>query len=212
MTKIEEMLAVYFIAGTQDIVQGNLFSVLEEALQAGITCFQYREKGAGSLTEPSEIEETARKCQELCRAYKVPFLINDEVELALKIGADGVHVGQSDQAIEEVLRLFDGKIVGLSCETAAHVEKANQLPGISYYGIGPVFGTVSKADAVQPIGVEKLADYARLAQKPVVAIGGISLENGQEVLATGVQGVSVISAITRAESIEEAVEGLKKRK
>jgi thiamine-phosphate pyrophosphorylase len=212
MSKAEEMLAVYFISGTQDIVKGSLFSVLEEALKAGITCFQYREKGKGSLSNPVEIEETARTCQLLCQKYKVPFLINDDVELALKIGADGVHVGQGDQAIEEVLELFHGKIVGLSCETQEHVEIANQLSEISYYGIGPVFGTISKADAVQPIGLDKLDRYAKLAEKPVVAIGGISMKNGQEVLNTAVAGVSVISAITRAESISEAVHAFKRNK
>ncbi|WP_438760089.1 thiamine phosphate synthase [Enterococcus sp. AZ194] len=211
MNKIEKMLQVYFIAGTQDIVQGTLFSVLEEALQAGITCFQFREKGAGSLNDPTEIEETAKKCQELCQAYNVPFLVNDNVELALKLGADGVHVGQSDQEIQEVLRLFAGKIVGLSCETAEHIEKANQLTEITYYGVGPVFGTISKADAVQPIGVKTLDTYARKALKPVVAIGGISLDNCQEVLATAVSGISVISAITRAESISQAVATLMKK-
>ena len=209
MSKIEDMLAVYFISGTQDIIKGSLFSVLEEALQAGITCFQYREKGTGSLTNPIEIEETARKCQQLCQKYKVPFLVNDDVELALKIGSDGIHVGQGDQAIEEVVELFQGKIVGLSCETQKHVELANQFSEISYYGIGPVFGTISKADAVQPIGLEKLDRYAKISEKPVVAIGGISTKNSQAVLNTAVAGVSVISAITRAESISQAVHRLK---
>lgn len=204
------MLAVYFIAGTQDIVQGDLFSVLEQALKAGITCFQYREKGKGSLRNPVEIEETAKKCQYLCHEYNVPFLVNDDVKLALKIGADGVHVGQGDKAIQEVLALFSGKIVGLSCETKQHVKAANLLSEISYYGIGPVFGTISKADAVQPIGAEKLDIYAKIAEKPVVAIGGISTNNCQEILKTAVAGVCVISAITHAACIDEVVHALKK--
>lgn len=209
MTKVTEMLAVYFIAGTQDCKEGQLLVVLEEALKDGITCFQYREKGAGSLTDANQRKAMALACQKLCREYNVPFIINDEVDLALAIQADGIHVGQEDQNIQEVLRLFPDKIVGLSCYDEKEVQHANQLAGISYYGIGPVYGTISKADAKPPIGVEKLAQLTELAIKPVVAIGGISVANRKNLISTKIVGVSVISALTTAPNIAAAISKLK---
>ncbi|MEI5991857.1 thiamine phosphate synthase [Enterococcus crotali] len=210
MKNSKEMLSVYFIAGTQDIQNGDhLPSVLESALKAGITCFQYREKGKGSLPHPEAKKEMAQICQQLCEQYQVPFLINDDVALALEIGADGIHVGQKDQAIEEVLTLFTDKIVGLSCHDEQEVLVANELAGITYYGIGPIYGTISKEDAELPIGIAKLKELTEKACKPVVAIGGINTKNAQSVLETHVDGVSVITAITLAKDIKEAVGNLK---
>ncbi|OJG93213.1 thiamine-phosphate pyrophosphorylase [Enterococcus silesiacus] len=199
------MLSIYFIAGTQDIESGYLPDVLESALRAGITCFQYREKGKGSLEHPDAKKKMAKICQQLCKQYQVPFLINDDIALALEIDADGVHVGQKDQEIKTVLALFSNKIVGLSCHDEREVLTANELAGITYYGIGPVFGTLSKADAEEPIGLKKLTELKGKACKPVVAIGGINSENVQSVIGTQVDGISVISAITLAKDISKAV-------
>ncbi|OJG27902.1 thiamine-phosphate pyrophosphorylase [Enterococcus caccae] len=210
MKNSKEIVSVYFIAGTQDIQSGHLLDVLEQALKAGITCFQYREKGEGSIENPNAKMRTAKQCQLLCQQYNVPFLINDDVALALEIGADGIHVGQTDQAIKNVLSLFSGKIVGLSCHDEKEVKAANKLPEITYYGIGPVYGTQSKKDAQRPIGLMKLQKLVELAEKPVVAVGGISTENVHSVLKTTVDGVSVISAITQANQIEDAVRTLKR--
>jgi thiamine-phosphate pyrophosphorylase len=208
MTVKSEQLSVYFIAGTQDIRQGTLPDTLEQVLKAGITCFQYREKGSGSL-KGQAMKEMARTCQKLCRQYQIPFIINDDVALALELNADGVHVGQDDQAIQEVLTLFPDKIVGLSCYDQAEVINANALPAISYYGIGPVYGTQSKQDAKAPIGPAKLQKLTNLATKPVVAIGGISVENRQRLRKTGIAGVSVISALTQTENLAMTVQTLK---
>ncbi|MTD38038.1 thiamine phosphate synthase [Erwinia sp. CPCC 100877] len=202
-----EQLSVYFIAGTQDIKQGTLPDKLEQALKAGITCFQYREKGFGSL-KGQRMKEMARTCQALCRQYQIPFIINDEVTLALELDADGIHVGQEDQGIQEVLTLFPDKIVGLSCYDQLEVTKANALTGISYYGIGPVYGTQSKSDAKEPIGPDKLQELAKLAAKPVVAIGGISVNNRQALRESGIDGVSVISALTQAKELAAVVQKL----
>ncbi|WP_086349370.1 thiamine phosphate synthase [Candidatus Enterococcus clewellii] len=201
-------LPIYLIAGTQDIVEGTLPELLEQALQAGITCFQLREKGLGSLEDSKSRRSLAIDCQKLCRSYDVPFIINDDVALALDIGADGVHVGQDDQAIDEVLGLFPNKIVGLSCYDEKEIELANQLVGISYYGIGPVFGTISKADAKPPIGVERLAELAKRSKRPAVAIGGISTENFKEIQTTTVAGCAVISAITRSADLTDTIKRL----
>lgn len=208
MRNPEEYLRVYLIAGTQDIVEGDLPTLLEDALKAGITCFQLREKGLGSLIEKEQRKSLALACQALCQRYDVPFIINDDVELALEIEADGIHVGQEDQAIEEVLRLCPDKIVGLSCYDEQEVIAANRLPEISYYGIGPVFGTISKADAKPPIGIEKLAELSSSAKKSVVAIGGISTENRAALSKTKVAGLAVISAVTRSENIASTIKKL----
>lgn len=204
-----DYLPVYFIAGTQDIVSGELPELLEQALKAGVTCFQFREKGVGSIGEAGQRKVLAAECYELCQKYDVPFIVNDDVELALALDADGIHVGQEDQAIEEVLRLFPGKIVGLSCYNKEEIVAANQLKGISYYGIGPVFGTISKSDAKPPIGIKQLDVLARLAKRPSVAIGGISIETVAAIQETAVAGSAVISAITRSEEINSTINKLK---
>ncbi|MCB5956304.1 thiamine phosphate synthase [Enterococcus sp. CWB-B31] len=209
MKKNKSYLEVYWIAGTQDILIGSLPEVLEEALQSGITCFQYREKGKGSLQKFEDRKQMARICQNLCRKYQTPFIVNDDVELALEIEADGIHVGQEDQHILEVLPLFKEKIVGLSCYDEKEINSANQLKGLSYYGIGPVFGTISKEDAKPPIGVEKLSELVNKASKPTVAIGGINTKNIAEILQTEVGGAAVISAVTQAKSISQTIRQLK---
>lgn len=210
MWDINKNLSVYFIAGTQNVPSGSLPSLLEEALQAGITCFQYREKGNGSLTDQKDKTEMAKICQKLCKKYAVPFIVNDDVELALAIDADGIHVGQTDQAIQKVLTQFPNKIVGLSCYDEEQIQSANQLKELTYYGIGPVYGTQSKQDAEPPIGTQKLCQLTKMAKKPVVAIGGIALENVAAVRETNVAGVAVISAITQAENIRFAIEKIEK--
>lgn len=139
-------LAVYFIAGTQDIVRGTLPSVLEEALKAGITCFQYREKGAGSLQTASERKEMALECQKLCAKYQVPFIINDDVALALEIGADGIHVGQTDEAIRQVIASCSGKMkIGLSVHSVSEAKEAERLGEVDYIGVGTNFSNDFKS-------------------------------------------------------------------
>ncbi|MBC1322337.1 thiamine phosphate synthase [Listeria welshimeri] len=208
---MKEELAVYFIAGTQDIVRGTLPSVLEEALKGGITCFQYREKGAGSLQTASERKEMALECQKLCAKYQVPFIINDDVVLALEIGADGIHVGQNDEEIHQVITSCAGKMkIGLSVHSVSEAEEAERLGAVDYIGVGPIFPTISKADAEPESGTEILEEIRRAGIKlPIVGIGGINEANTAEVLAAGADGVSVISAITRADDYQLVIQNLK---
>ncbi|MBF2508368.1 thiamine phosphate synthase [Listeria welshimeri] len=208
---MKEELAVYFIAGTQDIVRGTLPSVLEEALKGGITCFQYREKGADSLQTASERKEMALECQKLCAKYQVPFIINDDVVLALEIGADGIHVGQNDEEIHQVIASCSGKMkIGLSVHSVSEAEEAERLGAVDYIGVGPIFPTISKADAEPESGTEILEEIRRAGIKlPIVGIGGINEANTAEVLAAGADGVSVISAITRADDYQLVIQNLK---
>ncbi|MDR1568649.1 MAG: thiamine phosphate synthase [Streptococcaceae bacterium] len=208
--EIKKILEVYFIAGSQDIVSGSLPEVLEAALKAGITCFQFREKGIGSISDKDLKKELALKCQSLCQKYQVPFIVNDDVLLAIEINADGIHIGQEDLSANQALELTNRQmIIGLSCHNLPEVIAGNSLSNVTYFGIGPIFKTISKPDAKSALGCERLKLLVNQAQKPVVAIGGIKIENAPEVKATGVAGISVISMIARAKDINQVVTALK---
>lgn len=197
-------LAVYFIMGTANCTSDPLI-VLEESLKAGITIFQLREKGEHAL-KGQELEHFAIACQTLCKQYHVPFIVNDDVDLALKIDADGVHVGQDDRALEEIRTKFKGKIVGVSVHTKEEMMMAVE-GGADYVGIGPIYQTKSKPDAKKPAGVTFL-HQARIMypEFPVVAIGGITEQNASEVIQAGADGVAVISAICESPNIPATVQ------
>ena len=193
----------YFVMGTINCKRDPLL-VLEEALQAGITMFQLREKGKNAL-KGDEYIQFARQCQKLCQIYKVPFIINDDVELALNLDADGIHVGQEDIKIEKFRSLAKNKIVGVSVHTMEQLEMAI-ANGADYAGIGPIYQTTSKDDARAPVGLTLLEEAkSRYPQFPIVAIGGISTENSFSVRQTGANGVAVISAISQSNDIKETV-------
>ena len=182
-------------------------TVLEEALQAGITMFQYREKGKNALKGDAYVQ-FARQCQKLCQAYHVPFIVNDDVELALKLDADGIHVGQDDLNISSFRQHMKGKIIGVSVHSLAELEQAIR-DGADYVGIGPIFETSSKEDANPPAGITFLAEARdRHPHYPIVAIGGITETNSLIVRQAGADGVAVISAISVSCNIHETVQRL----
>ena len=210
-TSVKEMLEVYFIAGTQDT--DDLPVVLEQALEAGITCFQFREKGEGSLEgQPLKIEEMASRCQALCRQYAVPFIVNDNVELALKLQADGVHVGQGDLSVKEVReKVGESVLIGLSTNSLDDYTKAVQSMEADYVGIGPAFQPRSKNDHEDIMGLENIKAAMSFSKAlPAVAIGGITEENAAAVWETGVDGLAVVSTLSQSINIKETVKQLKK--
>lgn len=196
-------LRLYFIAGTQDVVnQEQLEDVLEEAIALGITCFQYREKGQGSLQNVEDRLAMVKRLQLLCKSASIPFIINDDVDLAIEIGADAIHVGQSDKPIAETIALVKqhNMDVGLSVNTIEQLKIASCVENLDYVGVGPIFPTTSKSDAEPAIGVDGLAEkIAQYPNIPKVAIGGINVKNSAEVLQTKVEGIAVISAITASQ-------------
>ncbi|MGM9951390.1 MAG: thiamine phosphate synthase [Lysinibacillus sp.] len=205
-----EQLAVYFIMGAQNVRERKPLAVLEEALQAGATIFQFREKGEGAL-EGEEYVQFARDCQTLCKQYNVPFIVNDDADLAATLQADGVHIGQDDEKAKKVREKIGDGILGISAHTMEEVEQAVKH-GADYVGIGPVFHTKSKADAKAPIGTDLLSQVVkRFPGLPVVAIGGITEENAHQPLHTGVDGVAVISAICESKDVNKTVQQLKNR-
>ncbi|PJG86032.1 thiamine phosphate synthase [Conservatibacter flavescens] len=199
-------LNLYFIAGTQDCrhldgdPSDNLLHILEQALQGGITCYQFREKGEGSLQDSGQIRRLAQQCRDLCQRYHVPFFVNNDVALALELGADGVHVGQDDMPIEQVIQHCQGKLkIGLTINNLWQGKKAAEISGIDYFGVGPIFSTQSKVDAKNVVGIE-LIKAIRMADitQPIVAIGGINTTNCIGIRRAGADGLAVISAITRS--------------
>ncbi|MFP6345836.1 thiamine phosphate synthase [Helicobacter pylori] len=212
-------LKLMFVAGSQDFyhIKGGkndrinaLLETLELALQSQITAFQFRQKGDLALQDPTQIKQLALKCQKLCQKYGTPFIVNDEAKLALELKADGVHVGQEDMAIEEVITLCKKRqFIGLSVNTLEQALKARHLDAVAYFGVGPIFPTPSKKDAKEVVGVnllKKIRDSG--VKKPLIAIGGITTDNASKLREYG--GIAVISAITQAKDKALAVETLLK--
>ncbi|WP_137596832.1 thiamine phosphate synthase [Paucilactobacillus kaifaensis] len=203
-----EMLQVYLIAGTQDVAEPDQFLwKIETAFKAGVTAFQLREKGKSQLNEGQKFE-LASRCRKLTSKYRIPFIIDDDYQLADRVQADGVHVGQKDQKIETVIKVVGNRMmIGYSCNTETEINRANQLE-IDYVGSGPVFPTQSKDDADPAIGLSGLQKLVSVSNYPVVAVGGITEDNVNEVLKTGVAGISGISLIMQSRNIGATVSEL----
>ena len=175
----------------------TLYEQVEAALKGGVTCVQLREK---ELDETAFLQEAKALCA-LCRRYVVPFIVNDNVEIAIACGADGIHVGQEDLAVGEVRRrVGENMILGVSVHT---VEEARQAvrDGADYLGLGAVFPTSTKTD-VEQMPNETLRAICDAVDVPIVAIGGINRGNILKLAGSGVDGVALVSAIFSAEDIE----------
>ena len=184
----------------------TLYSQVEKALKGGATFMQLREK---NLDEEQFLQE-AKELKALCKKYNVPFVINDNVEIAAKTDADGVHVGQSDMEAGDVrAKLGPDKIIGVSAQTVEQAVLAEKR-GADYLGVGAVFTTGTKLDA-DDVSYETLKEICRSVSIPVVAIGGITRDNLTELKGSGIDGIAVVSAIFAQEDIEEAARELKSR-
>ncbi len=160
----------------------------EILLRAGIRIIQYREKNASTRTMLDE----ARKIKNLCREYGAIFIVNDRMDIALAVEADGIHVGQDDMPLSIVKKFFNG-IVGVSASNLSEALEA-QKGGADYLGVGSIFPTGTKKDS-EVIGLEVLGEIAKSVRIPIYAIGGITLENLKELKKFNIHGVAVISAI-----------------
>lgn len=199
-----EALLLYGVTDRSWLKDETLYQQVEKALKGGVTFIQLREK---KLDQESFLEE-AKELKELCREYKVPFVINDNVEIALAVDADGVHVGQSDMEAGDVRkRLGEDKIIGVSAQTVEQALLAEKH-GADYLGVGAVFPTGSKDDA-DDVSHETLKTICSAVNIPVIAIGGISRENVAKLSGSGICGVAVISAIFAQPDIEAAAKELR---
>ena len=197
-------LLLYAITDRHWLNGRTLCSVVKESLDGGVTFLQLREK---ELDEEHFLEE-AKDMQKLCREYQVPFIINDNVDIAVAMNADGVHVGQKDMEAGDVrAKLGPDKIIGVSAQTVEQAILAEKH-GADYLGVGAVFPTGSKADAVE-VSHETVKAICEAVSIPVIAIGGITQENVKELAGNGLCGIAVISAIYAQKDIRKAAENLK---
>lgn len=197
-------LLLYAVTDRHWLNGETLYSQVEKALKGGATFIQLREK---KLDEGSFLEE-AKEIQKLCKEYNVPFVINDNVEIAKKINADGVHVGQSDMEAQNVREILgDDKIIGVSAQTVEQALLAEKH-GADYLGVGAVFKTGSKDDA-EEVSHDELERICKAVSIPVIAIGGITHDNVKELSGRGIVGIAVISAIFGQKDIENATKELK---
>lgn len=187
--------------GTANVKGKEPLVLLEQALFGGISLFQLREKGPLAL-KGEALRRFALECQKLCNTHRVPFIVNDDVELACMIGADGVHVGQEDLDCASVRsRIGEGKIIGVSVHSMEEAKIAVK-EGADYLGVGPVYETQSKHDAKEPAGINRIMEVSQLfSEIPVVGIGGITPDNARAVWKAGAAGVAVISALAEAKDI-----------
>lgn len=206
MNCTRQQLLLYAVTDRHWLGEKSLYQVVEESLQGGATFIQLREK---QLDRPAFLQE-AKEIKTLCRRYGVPFVIDDDVDLALEVDADGVHVGQSDMEAGNVReKLGPDKIVGVSARTVEQALLAQQR-GADYLGVGAVFPTGSKDDA-KLLDHQVLRDICDAVSIPVIAIGGITRENVQELAGTGICGVAVISAIYGQSDVRQAAREMKKK-
>lgn len=199
-------LLLYAITDRSWLGESTLYQQVEQALIGGATFIQLREK---NLDEESFLKE-AKEIKGLCNRYNVPFVINDNVDIALKIGADGVHVGQSDMQANNVREILgNDKIIGVTAKTVEQALIAEKR-GADYLGVGAVFSTSTKADA-KGIDGNTFKAICNAVHIPVVAIGGINQENVSKLKGYGMNGVAVISGIFGQKDIKTATEILKKK-
>lgn len=198
-------LLLYAVTDRHWLNGRTLYSVVKKSLDGGVTFLQLREK---ELDEVHFLEE-AKELQQLCREYQVPFIVNDNVDIAISMDADGVHVGQSDMEAGDVrAKLGPDKIIGVSAQTVEQAVLAEKH-GADYLGVGAVFPTGSKDDA-DDVSYETLKAICEAVSIPVIAIGGITQENVKELAGSGICGIAVISAIYAQQDIRKASEDLKK--
>ncbi len=199
----KKQLLLYAVSDRAWLRERTLSSVVLEAIRGGVSMVQLREKELPF----DEFLAEAREIGALCRRYGVPFIVNDNIEIALRSGADGVHVGQSDRSAEEVRRLIGkDKILGVSAGTV-EAAKAAERAGADYLGVGAVFSTSTKTDA-DAVSLETLAAICESVSIPVVAIGGIGEKNMKLLSGSGIAGVALVSAIFAAPDIKKETEKL----
>lgn len=193
----KETMLLYAVTDRAWTGKQTLMEQVEEAIKGGVTCVQLREK---ELEDESFLAE-AIEMKDICSRYGVPFIINDDVEVAIKCGADGIHVGQKDMETGNVRAMVgENMMIGVSVQTVEQALEA-QKAGADYLGVGAVFTTTTKLDA-NSVSHQTLKEICETVSIPVVAIGGINKTNILELSGTGADGVALVSAIFAAEDIK----------
>ena len=197
MNDIRKMMKLYAVTDRAWTGKQTLFEQAEAAMRGGITCLQLREKNM----DKDEFLKEALEMKDLCRSYNVPLIINDDPYIAVKSGADGVHIGQKDMSLKEAREITgNGMIIGVTAALPELAVKAEKN-GADYIGSGAVFGSSTKADA-KPLSHDVLREITASVKIPVVAIGGITRDNMAKLAGTGIAGAALVSAIFSADDIE----------
>ncbi len=200
----KKFMLLYAVTDRAWLKEKNLKDQVEEALKGGVTCVQLREKELGY----NEFLELAFEIKGICQRYNVPFIINDNVDIAIACGADGIHVGQSDMDAYDVRKkIGDNMILGVSVLNKAQAILAENT-GADYIGVGAMFNTSTKEDA-DLVSFEELKDICNAVSIPIVAIGGIQKNNILDLKDTGVDGAALVSAIFSSSNIENECRKLK---
>jgi thiamine-phosphate pyrophosphorylase len=204
---LRESLSFYLVMGSVNCTLDPI-QVLRDSLSEGVSLFQFREKGLGCL-QGEEAEKRAIEMQAICREYNVPFIINDDIDLAIKINADGVHIGQEDGDPSVVKKLIGDRILGISAHSVPEALAAIDA-GADYLGVGPMYATSTKLDTRPVSGPHLISEMRREGiQHPIAGIGGITAENVSNVIKAGADGVAVISCISRAPEPKAAAAKMK---
>lgn len=198
-------LSLYLVTD-RDLSKGRSIEyIVEEAIKGGVTVVQLREKNITS----HDFYQLALSLKKLLTPLNIPLIINDRLDIALAVDAEGLHIGQSDLPYEVAREIFGkDKIIGLSVETIEQAREANLLD-VHYIGLSPVFSTMTKSDINTPLGLEGIEEIASFTKHKTVAIGGINEENTAQIFNSGANGVAVVSAIVSQDNPREAAQKLR---
>ncbi len=201
--KAQPDYSIYLVTDDGCLQGRELLDCVREALEGGVTLVQYRAKTASS----AEMYAEALQLKALCDSFKVPLIINDRLDIAMAVGAAGVHLGQDDLPCAAARKILgEDYIIGVSAHNPAEAKAALQS-GADYLGCGAVFGTATKAD-VQKLGTDGLAAICKAKGLPVVGIGGVTADNYREVRAAGADGAAIVSGILAQPDIRATVEAI----
>ncbi len=202
----KEDYSLMYVTDDRITDDNSFFEILEAGLKGGVSIVQLREKSLD--TRPFFLR--AKRAKFICDKYGVPFIINDRIDIALAVEADGVHLGQKDMPVSEARKLLGkGKIIGLSVGDLEQAKESN-TENVDYIGLSPIFSTSTKTkDLDPPLGIEGLKKIRTISQRPVVCIGGVNKSNTGEIIGCGADGVAVISAMSQASDPEKETRELK---
>ena len=195
-----------YLVTDRELARGrSTVEVVKAAVSGGVTCIQLREKDCSTL----EFIEQARAIKNFLEEREVPLIINDRLDVALAVGADGVHLGQSDMPLEVAQKIAGpSMLIGISAESVQDAVEAEN-GGADYLGVSPIYATPTKTDTAPPLGIQGLREIKNRVKIPLVGIGGLNNSNAAEVIRNGADGVAVVSAIVAAEDPETAAMNLK---
>lgn len=203
MKSVKDSMLLYAVTDRTWTGKQSLYEQITDCLKGGVTCLQLREK---DLDDESFLKE-AQEIKKLCHEHDVPFIVNDNVDIAIKVQADGVHIGQHDMSADKVRALIgEDMLLGVSVQTVEQALAA-ETAGADYLGVGAVFSTGTKTDA-DDVDIDTLKSICDAVEIPVVAIGGICLDNAHKLCGSGIDGIAVVSAIFAQDNIQKATSQL----